>query len=86
MATPADSSSCGMADLLDALEDGEGAAEAEQHQGDDEGPEVALAAVAERVRLVGRRRRPAAAEQQQRPGCRSRRRSGSTRPASTPSR
>ena len=38
-----------VADLLDALEDGEGAAEAEQHEGHDEGPEVALAAVAEGV-------------------------------------
>ena len=56
----------GVADLLDALVDGEHAAQAEQDDGDDERPEVPLAAVAERV-LGGRRPlRPPAAEQQQR--------------------
>ena len=52
-------------DLLDALEDGERPAEAEQHQRHDEGPEVPLAAVAERVRLVGLPPGPVAAEQEQ---------------------
>ena len=55
----------GVADLGDALVDGEGTTEAEQHEGDDEGPEVALAAVAERVRRVGRPPGSLAAEQQQ---------------------
>ena len=52
-------------DLLDALEDGEGAAQAEQHQRHDEGPEVALAAVPEGVGLVGLPPGPVAAEQEQ---------------------
>ena len=55
----------GVQQLLDALEDGEHRAEGEQHDRHDEGPEVALAAVAERVDrgrlLLG----PVAAEQQQ---------------------
>ena len=55
-----------VADLLDALVEGEQAAHREQHEGDDEGPEVALAAVAERVLAVGGLARPLAAEQQQR--------------------
>ena len=42
-----------VAQLLDALVEGEQAAHREQHEGDDEGPEVALAAVAERMVGVG---------------------------------
>ncbi len=42
-----------MAHLLDALEQGEQAAHAEQDQGDDECPEVALAAVPEGMLAVG---------------------------------
>ncbi len=55
-----------VAHLLDALVEGEQAAHREQHEGDDERPEVALAAVAERVLAVGGLARPLAAEQQQR--------------------
>ncbi len=56
----------GVAELLDPLVDREQAAHREQHEGDDERPEVPLAAVAERVRRVGRLGRPLAAEQQER--------------------
>ena len=48
-----------VAQLLDALVEGEQAAHREQHEGDDERPEVALAAVAERVLDVGALRAPA---------------------------
>ena len=51
--------------LLDALEDREQAADAEQHERDHERPEVAQRAVAERVHLVGGTARPRAAEHQQ---------------------
>ena len=54
-----------VAQLLDALVEGEQAAHREQHEGDDERPEVALAPVAERVGGVGGLGRPLAAEQQQ---------------------
>ena len=56
----------GVAQLGDALVEGEQAAHREQHEGDDEGPEVALPAVAERVLAVGGLAGPLAAEQQQR--------------------
>ncbi len=55
----------GISDLLDAFIDGEGAAEAEEHEGHDEGPEVALAAVAEGMLLVGLAAGPLAAEEQE---------------------
>ena len=51
---PGSSSSCGWMQLLDAFEDREQAADAEQHERDDERPEVAQRAVAERMHLVGR--------------------------------
>ena len=54
-----------MAQLGDALVEGEQAAHREQHEGDDERPEVALAAVAEGVLGVGLALRPLAAEHQQ---------------------
>ena len=80
------SSSCGWQQLLDALEDREHAAHAEQHERDDERPEVAQRAVAERMHA----RRPGAATACRRasaaPGCRCRRASGSPRRASTPRR
>jgi len=55
----------GMTQLLDALVQGEETAHAEQHERDDEGPEVTLAAVAERTSLARPSFRPVAAEQQQ---------------------
>ena len=70
-----------VAQLLDALVEGEQAAHAEQHEGHDEGPEVALPAVAEGVLGRGRLAGPVAAEEQQQPGCRCRPASGSPRPA-----
>ena len=55
-----------VAQLRDALVEREQAAHREQHEGDDERPEVALAPVAERVLGVGLAPGPPAAEQQQR--------------------
>ena len=55
--------------LLDAFVDREHAAEREQHQRDDERPEVARRAVAERMRLVGRPVGPAARRATAAPGC-----------------
>ncbi len=52
-------------ELVDALVDREQAADREQDDRDDERVDVALAAVAERVLLVGCAPRPATAEQQQ---------------------
>ena len=68
--------------LVVGLEEGEQAADAEQHDRDDEGVDVALAAVAEGVR--GRRAAcgPGGRRAGAGPGCRSRRPSGSPRPAS----
>ncbi len=54
-----------VADLLDALVQGEQPAHAEQDEGDDERPEVALAPVAEGMLAVGGALGPLAAEQQQ---------------------
>ena len=54
-----------MAQLGDALVEGEHAADREQHDGDDEGPEVALPPVAEGVLGIRLARRPLAAEHQQ---------------------
>ena len=54
-----------MEELLDALEDREQPADAEQHERDDEGPEVAQRPVAERVHIVGGPTRPRAAEHEQ---------------------
>ena len=54
-----------VAQLGEALVEGEHAAEREQHEGDDERPEVALPAVAEGVLGVRLARRPLAAEHQQ---------------------
>jgi len=54
-----------MDQLLDALEDREQTADAEQHERDDERPEVPQRPVAERVHLVGRTLRSGAAEHQQ---------------------
>ena len=62
----------GVAQLLDALVDGEGAAEEEQHQGDDEAPEVALAPVAEGVRRRGLPCPPGGRRRAAGPGCRCR--------------
>ena len=70
-------------ELLDALVEREDAADREQDDRDDEGVDVALAPVAEGVLLVGLPLRLAAAEQQQQPGCRSRRASARPRRAST---
>ena len=68
--------------LVVGLEEGEQAADAEQHDRDDEGVDVALASVAEGV--LGRR--PSCGPDDRRagagPGCRSRRPSGSPRRAS----
>ena len=55
----------GVGDLVDALVDGEQAADGEQHDRDHEGVEVPLPAVPERVLLGPRAPRPVAAEQQQ---------------------
>ena len=55
----------GVAQLLDALVEGEQPAHREQHEGDDERPEVALAPVAERVVGVGGLGGPLAAEEQE---------------------
>jgi hypothetical protein len=55
-----------MADLLDALEDRERAAEREEHEGDNKRPEESFAAVAELVPLSGLAARRLAAVQQQR--------------------
>ncbi len=65
IAQPALSISCGLGELLDALEDREHAAEAEQHERDDERVEVADGAVAERMLRVGRPVGRASSEQQQ---------------------
>ena len=72
-----------MAQLLDALVDREQAADAEQHERDDERPEVAPVAVAERVLVVGGPVGGLAAVAAAIPDCRCRRPSGSPRPAST---
>jgi hypothetical protein len=54
-----------VAQLLVALEQGEHRAQDEQHQGHHERPEVALAAVAERMDLGGPLAGPSGAQQQQ---------------------
>ena len=76
MATPQVLDLVRVAQLLDALVEGEQATHREQHEGDDERPEVALAPVAERVLGVGRLARPACRRAAAAPGCRCRRGSG----------
>ena len=85
-ATAGDSSSCGLQELLDALVQREQRPEREQHERDDERPEVALGAVAELVLARRRACGPAHRRGTAAPGCRCRRPSGWTPPSSTSSR
>ena len=56
----------GVEELVYSLEDREGATDAEEHEGDDERPEVALARAAEGEALVGGARRQAHAHEEER--------------------
>ena len=76
--------SCGWRSFCDALVQREQAAHAEQHQRDDERPEVALRPVAERVRPVRRAVGRASSRTSAAPGCRCPRASAPPRRAGRP--